>query len=379
MQRELTIAVLVAVVVFTSYFGFQALSVVSQSYYSRGLIVQARLTSLQFLINSAAISNGYFMADLTFENPTREIMNLTRLEATYYETLHYDSYSADSLIAKGEINTPKELAPGSSLVSVRTVINPYYSGNASLVSNTKWLIRFYPQMGLTTYEMIATVKGSAIKTEGPYMATGHSEPYVTLNTYAFLTIDFWAIGLEIIAVSLIIKARTEKTGSLAEKGMHYIMLPIIYALQGVGFLAAPYYFQFVNLLVPQAPPDPYYIPYGFHGAGGILFELLLFAAFVLGIAFLSLAGVLFIRVKWARTAAFVVSVLFAFGWLYFAVLFFQSFLAQELIMLNLLLALLFLLTAIAHGIAAYVASRRPSLPSQTQLRTPSMLTADETK
>jgi hypothetical protein len=377
MQRRIIMAVLGTAIVITLFLGFQAWSVVAQSRYSQSLIVQTRLTEIQFVVDSTAIRRGYLTANLTFRNPTTETITLATVETDYYEGVPQNWYGTYALIADGAINTTQTLSPGDSLFSVRVTLNPYYAGNASLAPNTSWIIKYYPQFGLAACEMIATVRGSSIQTTGPFMGSGYSEPYTTLNMYVFSIINTWAIALEIVAVSLIMRPRAQKAETVPRRETHNVMLSIIYGLQGVGFLAAPYYFSFIYALIPLAPLDPYQIAYGGHGAAGMMGQFLLYALFIAGLVDLLVAVGLFLRWNWTKNVATAFSAVGILGWLYIAVLLLQPSATMEgLTVYTLTLAILFVVTAAANGIVVYVLWRGSPLPSQGQSKAPSTLASD---
>jgi hypothetical protein len=227
--------------------------------------------------------------------------------------------------------------------------------------------------------MIAMVTGSGIQTRGPYMGSSYGEPYTILSTYVLSIIDTWAIALEIVAVFLIIKLGAQKTETVPERETHNVMLSIIYGLQGIGFLAAPYSVSLFYALIPLAPLDPYQIAYGGHGAGAIAAGLLYFGALIAGLVGLFVAAGLFLRWNWTKYAAAAFSALGVFGWLYLDGILLQSSAVQGLTVYNLVLGILFLATAAANGIVLYIIWRRMPLPSRFEPKVTSILASDSPK
>lgn len=338
------------IVVLSTYSALQFKDFINMSGYNRSVLVQARLVSLEFLADPPSISQDYFMFNLTFHNPTNETLTLMRVEG-YYRDGGY-------LIATGKDETAERIASGSSWHVLRLnkyVTERYTPPNVSLGIDPKWEIKYHLKLGSTAYKMTANVEGSAnqnIQTKGPF-STDYDETYSVANTYTLSIVDAWAIGLEIVAVFLIVKESFQRIPETIEKkaGPHYIMLSIIYASQGVGVIAGIQYLFWIQSIIPPAPPEFFYQS----GAGAIAGGLVLWMIYFAGFALLFLALGLFRRAKWARETVPLVSIILMGGFFFLAMRALQPLIWQGLsLSFNLALGVLFLVTVIANGIVVYV-------------------------
>ena len=360
------------IVVLSTYSALQFKDFINMSGYNRSVLVQARLVSLEFLAGPPSISQDYFMFNLTFQNPTNETLTLMRVEGYYYD--------GGYLIATGKDETAEHIASGSSwhVLRLNKYITEYYTPpNVSLGIDPKWKIKYHLKLGPTAYKMTANVEGSAnqnIQTTGPF-STDYDATYSAANTYTLSIVDAWAIGLEIVAVFLIVKESFQRIPETIEKkaGPHYIMLSMIYASQGVGVIAGIQYLFWIQSVIAPAPAEFFYQS----GAGVIAGELLLWTIYFAGFAFLFLALGLFRRAKWARETVRLVSIILMAVFFYLAIRVLQPLIWQGLsFSFNLALGVLFLVTVIANAIVVYVLFINPDEGKKGGLRGTSPLFVD---
>jgi hypothetical protein len=323
--------------------------------YSRSIIAQIHLKNVQFVVNSDAISRGYFIVNLTFENPTNESLTLTR--GVHAESYYYNSSSGATgwKIAEGWASESLGISPGSSKMALRMNLEPYPRQNPSfaIVPNYRWWIYYSPKLGTVSYQMTATVIDLSIQHGEP--AFPQDEIYTVADTYAASIASAWILGFEIVAVSLIQKGEAQKSGGVVEGEKHNVMLSIIYAVQGLGIIAAQIYYTFIYVLIPPPPLPSGYIPYGLHGAAGIAAGILFLEINTIALAFLAVAAGLFLQMKWAMKAAVPISLISVIVLLLSVATTLNSLFNPNLMFIHTIaLAILFSAIAIAHGIVVHV-------------------------
>jgi len=188
-KKKVALIVLIAVIaVPTGYFAVQFWNVVAFHEYRKGLVVQARLIDLQYMLNPFSIENGYFTCYLTFTNPSSETLTLNKLYVNYWESpLRWQQY----LIASGVGKTVENISPGTTTISIIMELNPEYTGNILLVQQPLWDVGYTPKLGSTAYAIRAYVQNSTIETEGPFYALEIDETESTLTAYMMSIIDVW--------------------------------------------------------------------------------------------------------------------------------------------------------------------------------------------
>jgi len=345
-NRKVALVLMIAVLaVPTSYFALQFWNVVAYHEYRKGLIVQARLIELKYVIDSSAIEKGYFTCNLTFSNPTPETLTLNVLYVDCWESpLRWRQY----LIAFGEGITDENLSPGTTQVLVRLDFNPDYTDDVLLVQQPIWDISFSPKLRPTAYTMKATVQNSTIQTEGPSYAWGIDETESTLVTYMVSIVALWAIPSEILAAVIIFQGRKAEGAAL----LHDKMLSIIYCTQGFGFIVASLWGTIFKVLIPPLPPPDFYYS-SFASAFAAVF-LFVFALSISAVFFLAAYGYLRKR-DWAKKVAFPLSLLSLFVWSYVEFHLLTAWFFEGLsTMYYLSLIFLTLGLALANAIAVYV-------------------------
>jgi len=323
--------------------------------HSRTVIAQIHVKNVQFVVDLDAVSRDYFVANLTFENPTNEKLTLTEwVHAEYYS---YNSTTGGTgwKIADGWAYNSLEISPDSSKMALRMDLEPHPRQDSSfaIVSSYKWMIYYRPKLGTVSYQMTAIVTDSTIQHQGPSYPS--DEIYTVADTYAASIVSAWILGLEMVAVSLIRREGTHKSGAMSGGEKHNVMLSIIYAVQGLGIIAAQIYYSSKYIFIPPPPLPSGYIPYGLHGAAGIAAGILFLEINVIALAFLSVAIGLFFQKNWARKTALPMSLISALVLLLGLVTTLKPLFDQgQQITHNIAFATLFSAIAFAHGIAVYV-------------------------
>lgn len=362
--KPIILLMVIFLAVLTIYLVFQFSGLAAESNFNRdysgNIIAQIRLKSLQFILDSDAISEGYFVSNLTFENPTSEKPTLTSVHGECY--YHNSSTGSTGMkLAEGWTDKALVIPPGSSQMALRMDFNLYstQNPNAAIASSYQWMIYYRLKLGYVSYQMMATVTDSTIQYEGPSYPS--DEIYTVADTYTSSIISVWIIGFEIVALSLIRKERGQKTVATSASEKHNVMLSIIYALQGLGIFVAPIYYRFIYALIPRPPLPSGYIPYGGHGVSEMAAGFLLLAFNVIALVFLFVAIGLFFKKNWARKAATPISVLLTLVFSLAVPTTLKPLIDQgQLITYNIALGVLFSAVAIAHGTGAYLlAFRRP--------------------
>lgn len=240
--------------------------------------------------------------------------------------------------------------------------NPDYAGNALLAQQPLFDISYYLKLGPTACSMKAKAQDSTIQTEGPFYAHGIDETESTLTTYFIFTITVWAIPCEIFAVATIIRSRKEEEPALS----HDKMLTIIYILQGLGFIATPFWGTVINFLIPPLPPpDFYYSPF----AAGFAVLLLIALASAISAVFFVTAYAIVRNKGWAKKVAFLISFLSVIVWSYAEFHLVRGWFFEGLsTMYYLSLILLILALAAANVIVSYVIAWRYVFSRQAKIQ-----------
>lgn len=342
-----------------SQFGGLAANTEFNRDHSRNIIAQIHLTKVQFVVDSNAVSRGYFMANLTFENPTDE--KLTFPGGVHGELYSYNSStgSAGWKIADGWTYTTLETSPNISKIALRMDLDLYSKQNSgfAIVPNYKWWIYYNPKLGTVSYQMTAVITDSSIQYGEPTFP--QDEIYTVADTYAASIVGAWILGFEIVAVSLIRRGGAQKSGALTEGEKHNVVLSIIYAVQGLGIIAAQIYYTFIQVLIPPPPLPSGYIPYGLLGVAGFAAGILFLQINAIALAFLAVAAGLFFQTKWAMKAALPISLISVIVLLLIVATTLSSLFNPSLMFIHTIaLAILFSAIAIAHGIVVYVVALR---------------------
>lgn len=343
----------------TCYFAFQFWDVVVYHGYRKEVIVQVRLIDLQYVINSLAIEKGYFTCNLIFNNPTSETLNLRALHVNYWGSpLRWQQY----LIASEGGKTDGSILPSTTQVSLQLEFNPDYAGDILLAPESLFDVSYSLKLGPTAYSMRATVQDSTIQTKGPFYAWEIDETESTLTTCLISIIAVWAIPFEILVLAMIIEGRKAEGAALS----HDKMLAIIYGLQGIGFIAAPFWGTIINFLIPPLPPPDFY--YSSFAAGfAALFSVAL-ALLISMLFFVAAYG--FIRNRsWAKKVAFPPSFMSILVWSYTEFHLVRAWFFEQLsTSYHLSLIFLILALAIANAIAVSVLVWRYVISRQAKIQ-----------
>lgn len=292
----------IALVVISAYLIFQCSNVVSYNNFSRGVVLATRLLDIEFLdVSSATLAKGYFTSLLTFENPTNQTENMTSLGASYYQT----SAPLTFRVALGSIAESMKLGPGKTSV----ILQMNLETNASLAQPSYWEVKYRLNFGSVHYSFTSSTFTSVIKTSVPF-STGEEQVFPQVATYTLLVADVWAIGLEAIAVLILLQERIDKLTTVPKGQEHNKMLATIYTLQGIGlFVFWPLVFYLRDSVVSEPPAE---FPYGLHGAAGIAATFLIGSVFLASLIFLGIAFGLLHGQRVAGSAALFLSSVSAF-------------------------------------------------------------------
>jgi len=333
--------VLIIVPVFISvYMIFLCSNVVAYNNFSRSIVVATRLVDIELLdVSNVTLAKGYFTSLLTFENPSIQTLNLTRLEVACYP-----SYDGGSRIALGKIDGPVKLGSDMAQVIVRMNLDV----GASFELPSYWIVIYRLKLDPVHYSFTSEMRDSATEIKGPF-STGESEAFTLITTYTLFLVDAWAVVLGVIAVLIIFQERKiEKTIRASPKGQeHNRMLAIMYGLQGIGIVAVLPFLGWINSVISEPPVE---FPYGLHGAAGIAASFVIGLVFVISLIFLGTALGLLLRARGARSVALSLSVISVLVWLLGGV----YILTRPAMVQDLALAALYLATVAANVIAAYI-------------------------
>lgn len=336
-------------VVISAYVIFQCSTVVSYNSFSRSIITATWLLNVEPLdVSPATLENGYFTSLLTFQNPTGQTLNMTKLEAYYYRIYVYPSgaQSAD-LVGLGNIEEPTKLAPGKTQV----ILQMDLKWNATFPQPSYWLVTYRLKFGSAHYSFHFEMHDSILETKGPVSIDLRESQAVTqIATWILIAVNVWAIGLEALAVLILVQERkVNGPARVPEETEHNKMLSVIYALQGFGLFIAPSFFTIINSVLSEPPRSGYYV-----GGGGPLAALLVLGlVYFVSLVFWVVALGLFLDIDAARIGALFLSVISVFVWLLGAALT----LTHPVIAEDLALPSLFLAATAANIMAIYIILR----------------------
>jgi len=338
MRNTFTVIIFTAMAV-SGYFVFQCTNVVAYNSYSRSIVASTRLLNIEFLDTSPAVlENGYFTVLITFENPTNRTLNMTKLQAAPYQP--YEGGSAR--IALGEIEKPIELGPGNTQV----VLHMNIDTGSSFAQPSYWLVIYRLKFGSVHYSFNSEMRNSAIETKGPF-SIWENEASTQITTNVLFTVDTWAVGLEAIAVLILLQERREDEAPRGRReDEHNRMLAVIYALQGIGIITPLFFSAWINAVLSEPPPEFYYQS----GAGAIAVDIFRGLIYLAALIFLLTAWGLLLRNRAAMRATLFLSSISGFVSLLAGVLI----LTRLATMQDLALATLSLTTFTANVIAMYI-------------------------
>jgi len=263
------------------------------------------------------------------------------------------------LIASGD-TTSENLAPGTSNILLNLEFNPDYASDVLLVQQPMWEIHYSPKLGPTAYAMRANVENWTIQTEGPFYARDIDETESTITAYMASIVALWATPFEILAAATIFRSRKEEGAALLQDKV----LSIIYGLQGIGFIVAPFWGGVVSFLIPPLPPQDFYYS-SFAGAFAAL--LLLALAFAISLVFFLTAYGSLRRRGWAKKLTFSLSLPSLLIWSYVEFHLVRAWFFEGLsTMYYLSLIFLFLTLAVANAIVVCVLVWRYMSTRQTR-------------
>jgi len=179
-----------------------------------------------------------------------------------------------------------------------------------------------------------------------YSASARVQTESELTAYMISIIDIWVIPLEILALATIVQGRKVEGASR----LHDRMFGIIYALQGLGFFAVPFWGSIINFLIPPPPPPAFY--YSSFAAGLADLLLLAIAFSVSAVFFFTSYGSMRKR-GWAKKLTFILSLLSLLVWSYVELHLVRAWLFEGLSTLY-YLSLIFLILALAVANAIVV-------------------------
>jgi len=351
--RKVHVLVTVLLVVVSSYFVLQFWNVAAYYNFSKDVILATRLVNIELGDTSpAALRNGFFTSSFTFENPTDQTANLTKLTAEYRQT------AFATLYAVGNISKSKTLGPGITSVLLLFNVRP----NAFPPPQPSfWNVKYSVRFGAAHYSFKSNTYTSAIRTTGPFSAGAEqTQAFSKAVTYMLLAVDIWAIGLEIIAALILLEERkTSRNQRLPGEIAHNRMLATMLASQGFGILVFWPFTSFLSGSVVYQPPEEF--PYGLHGAAPIAAFFLMVQFYVVGLVFLGTAAGLLLRPRQARAAALFLASVTALVSLWLGVSYLNTSSAAQ----NLAFVALLLATTAANGTILYVLLRPPTSTPKT--------------
>jgi len=201
MRKAFALVILIPVVV-SAYTIFRCSNVVAYTNLSRSIIVATRLRSVEFLdISSATLVTGYFTSLVTFENPTNQTLNMTKLVVAPYQP--YDAGSAR--MALGEMEKSIILDPSETQVIVQLKIDT----GSSVGPPSYWIVIYRLKFGTAHYSFTSEMHDSVIQTKGPF-SIGENQASTEIITYTLVAVDAWALGLEVIVVLILLQERKIK-------------------------------------------------------------------------------------------------------------------------------------------------------------------------
>jgi hypothetical protein len=193
-----------------------------------------------------------------------------------------------------------------------------------------------------------------------YSASARAQTESELTAYMISIIDIWAVPLEILAVARIFQSRKSEGASQS----HDKMLAILYALQGFGFFATPFWGGIIIFLIPLPPPSEFYYSSIAVGLADIFITALAFS--ISAVFFLPAYGYVGKR-EWAQKVGFTLSLLSIFVWSYVEFHLVRAYFYEGLSTTYYLsLIFLFLALVVANIIAVCVVVWRYMISRQTR-------------
>jgi hypothetical protein len=356
--RKVYMFVAVLLVVVSSYFVIQFWNVVSYYNFSKDTILATRLVNIELVDTSpSALRSGFFTSSFTFENPTDQTVNLTTLTAEYRQT------TSSTLSIVGVMNESKTLGPGATSVLLMFKIFP---NTAALPEPHFWNVKHSIKFGAAYYSFKSSTYTSVIITSGPFsVGPGQTQAFSEATTYLLLAIDTCVIGLEAIAILILLEERKiSRAQRLPGEIAHRHMLVTMLGLQGLGILLFWPFFSFLTSVVVYQPPVEF--PYGLHGgAAPIAAFFLMLQFFVVGLIFLVTAAGFLLRKRSARDIALFLASVTALVSLWLG----SSYLNNPFARQNLAFITLLLAATVANGITLYILLRPPTSTRENRNRT----------
>lgn len=354
---KFALGVMVPVLVISAYMIFQITNVAAYNNFCRNVVLTTHLTDIQFLdISPATLQKGIFTASFTFENPQNQTVNITSMSAVLFPT----SLGAFPLaLGQGSRKEPVTLGNGKTQV----ILQMNLTQNAPLTTPSYWDINYTLKFGLVNYSFNSSTQPleglPPLRTYGPY-SVGEDTALTQATTYSLLTIDAWAIGLEAIAVFILLQERkNNKTMHEKETGNdHTTMVAVIYAIQGVLMLVLPQFTLFLqNSVIPHPPPV---FSYGGHGVAGILSDILTGGYYLAALILLAISIGLLLRIHAVKSTAYYLSWIIATIGFLLSVSFFanQLFWSSATAAQSLALGTLILAITFSNILVAYILSQR---------------------
>ena len=138
-SQKVAFAILIAILIIpTTYFALLFLDVVSRHEYQKEAVVQVRLTSIQYVIDSPTVERGSFVCSLIFSNPTHEALNL-RVQYVNFWASPLKEHG--SLMASGS-KIDHIIGPGTAQISVELELDSDYAGDVLLAQHDRRGLHF---------------------------------------------------------------------------------------------------------------------------------------------------------------------------------------------------------------------------------------------
>lgn len=353
---KFALGIIIPVFIISAYLILQISTVAAYNNFCRNVVLSTHLTDIQFLDTSPkTLQKGIFTASFTFENPQNQTVNITSMSAVLFPT---SPGIFPLALGQGSIKEPITLGNGETHVIPQMNLTQ----NATLTTPSYWDIDYALKFGSVNYSFNSSTEPIAglppLRTYGPYSA-GEDTALTQATTYSLLTIDAWTIGLEAIAVFILLQERkNNKTMHAEATNDHTRMAAIIYALEGTLILVLPQFALFLQTsVIPHPPPE---FAYGGHGVGGILSDFLTVAYYIAAVILLAISLGLFLRIDAAKSTAYYLSWIIAtIGFLLSVSLFAnQLFWSSATAAQNLALGTLILAITLSNILVAYTLSKR---------------------
>lgn len=364
---KFALGVIIPAFIISAYLIFRTSNVAAYNNFCRNVVLSNHLTDIEFLdISPETLQKGYFTASFTFENPTDQTVNITSLSAVLFPT----SPSVFPLaIGQGSIKGPVMLGTGKTQIALQMSLTKNASPTVPSYWNTNHSLKF----GSVHYSFNSSTEPipglPSLRTYGPY-SLGENTALTQATTYSVLAIDAWAIGLEALAVFILIQGRkANKTMLVETKNEHNKMAATIYALQGITILVFPQLTLFLqNSVTPTPPPE---FSYGGHGAAGVLSDILRGAYYLFGLILLVISLSLFLRLSATKSTVYYLSWIMAAIEGTVGIMITASFLVNQLFWsssteLSLTLGTLILILTFSNILVVYILSRKTWQPDSAQ-------------